>query len=145
MPLLLWDRKSYAYQASKLPSTAGYTSQWLVQSALWYTSSNSQCTHCEWWFAPLVSCLVALSPTFPICLDGVSALGSHCFTVNIRHYYIIFHWWQRLEAMRNRPLFWKELLILCPGLKCSWVVEMTFCIFSRDISFVNQTTGHFWV
>lgn len=39
----------------------------------------------------------------------------------------------------NRPLFWKEMLLLCPGLKCSWIAKITFLVFSK-ISFVNQTT-----
>lgn len=40
----------------------------------------------------------------------------------------------------NRALFWKGLLILCPGLKYSLTAEITLRIFSKEVSFVNQTT-----
>lgn len=40
---------------------------------------------------------------------------------------------------RNRPLFWKEQSLLCSSLKCSWIVKITFLVFSK-ICFFNQTT-----
>lgn len=101
----------------------------------------------KWVFSPLMSCSMALLLIFPKCIGGVSIFRNDSFTLNIWCDYINFHWRQS-EGVRccggwsmwNRTLFWKELLILCPGLKCSWIAEITFCIFSKGTSFASQTT-----
>lgn len=66
------------------------------------------------------------------------------YTLIIWHDYINFHYGQRKGDMMgwgtwDRPLFWKEVLLLCPGLKCSRIAKITFLVFSK-ISLVNQTT-----